>query len=148
MAPQAKRGSVRGHLCPGEAANLNMFGHRVRLRVTRSAVDQLPVERIDVAGGASDPCVLRARRNRESRMIEWRSSACRVATEAGCGVGGETRNPGMATGHPIERFAVTDRAVPLPEVLRPRLVRPRRGVAGKAGLLVVRGPTADLEGRV
>src|SRR5882762_4131775 len=148
MAPQAKRGSVRGHLCPGEAADLDVLGRRARLPVTRSAIDQLPVERIDVAGGASDPCVLRARCNRERRMIEWRSSASRVATEAGCGVGGETKNPGMATGHPIERFAVTDRAVPLPEVLRPRLVRPRRGVTSEARFLIVHGPTADLEGRV
>jgi len=101
VAPQAKRGRVRGHFCPGEAADLNMLGRRVRLRVTRSAVDQLPVERIDMAGGASDPRVFRAHCDRESRMIERRRSASRVAAEAGCGVSSETRNAGVAAGDAI-----------------------------------------------
>src|SRR5882724_9245761 len=125
-----------------------MLGRRVRLRVTRSAVDKLPIERIDVAGGASDPCVLRAHCDREGGMIEWRRPASRMAAEAGRGVGGETRNPGMAAGDTIELFAVTGCAVSLPEVLSPRLVGPRRGVASEAWFLVVRGSQAHVERRV
>src|SRR6267143_4379141 len=148
VAPQAKRGRVGGDICPSEAANLDVLGRRVRLHVTRGAVDKLPIERIDVAGGASDPCVLRAHGDREGGMIEWRRTASRMAAEAGRGVGGETGNPGMAAGDTIELFAVTGCAVSLPEVLSPRLVGPGRGVASEAWLLVVRGSQAHVERRV
>src|SRR6266850_7510094 len=86
----------------------------------------------------------------EQWVIEARGAAARMAGETTRGIRWHhgDLDRGVTGDDPIDRLGMAADTVSLPEVLSPRLVGPRRGVASEAWFLVVRGSQAHVERRV